>query len=70
MVERGIAPPSDDPAVRAAFLLVNDLALILLCNHVAVAIGVDPITPEGLDRWAREVTLVYTEGAFRTQKEP
>ncbi len=68
MVERGVAPPSDDPAVRAAFLLVNDLALILLRNQVAVAIGVDPLSPEGLDRWAREATVVYTEGTFRTEE--
>jgi AcrR family transcriptional regulator len=69
MVARGIAPPSEDLAVRAAFLLVNDLALILLRNQVALAIGVDPLSPGGLDRWAREVTAVYTDGAFRAEKE-
>jgi TetR/AcrR family transcriptional regulator, regulator of cefoperazone and chloramphenicol sensitivity len=69
MVERGVAQASSDLPVRAAFLLVNDLALILLRNHVAAAIGVDPITPEGLERWARDVTLAYTDGVFRTPKE-
>jgi AcrR family transcriptional regulator len=69
MVARGIAPPSEDLAVRAAFLLINDLALILLRNQVAVAIGVDPLSPAGLDRWAREVTTVYTDGAFRAERE-
>jgi AcrR family transcriptional regulator len=64
MTEMGAAQASDDPAVRAAFLLVNDLALILLRNQVAAAIGVDPLTPEGITRWAREVTAVYTKGAF------
>jgi AcrR family transcriptional regulator len=66
MTEAGVAQPAQDPAVRAAFLLVNDLALILLRNQVAAAIGVDPLTPEGIARWAREATAVYTEGAFVT----
>ena len=71
MVEAGAAAPSDDPAVRAAFLLVNDLALILLRNQIAAAIGDDPLTPTGLDRWAREATTVYLKGAFvGPPKEP
>lgn len=60
----GAARPSRDPAVRAAFLLVNDLALILLRNQIAIAIGADPLSPEGIVRWAAEVTTVYSEGAF------
>ncbi|MEP7191918.1 MAG: TetR family transcriptional regulator [Actinomycetota bacterium] len=64
MVEMGLARPSEDPGVRAAFFLVNDLALILLRNPIAAAIGADPLTPEGIDRWAREATNVYAEGAF------
>ncbi len=64
MVELGIAAPSEDLAVRAAFLLVNDLAMILLRNQIATAIGDDPLTPAGLDRWAREATAVYIGGAF------
>lgn len=65
MVEMGVARPSGDPDVRAAFLLVNDLALILLRNQIAGAIGADPLTPAGIERWAREATVVYAEGAFR-----
>jgi AcrR family transcriptional regulator len=64
MTEIGAARPGADPAVRAAFLLVNDLALVLLRNQVAAAIGVDPLTPEGVTRWAREATAVYTKGVF------
>ena len=64
MTEMGAARPAEDPAVRAAFFLINDLALILLRNQVAAAIGVDPLTPEGIARWAKEVTTVYTQGAF------
>ncbi len=64
MVELGAAAPTEDPAVRAAFLLVNDLAVILLRNQIATAIGDDPLTPAGLDRWSRDVTAVYIGGAF------
>ena len=66
MTEMGAARPGEDPAVRAAFLLVNDLALVLLRNQIAAAIGVDPLTPEGVTRWAKEVTAIYTQGAFVT----
>ena len=65
LVAQGVARPGDDGAVRAAFLLVNDLALVLLRNQVAVVIGADPLSPEGINRWAREATAVYTEGVFQ-----
>ncbi len=65
MVEAGVARPSADPDIRAAFFLVNDLALILLRTPIAMAIGADPLTPAGIDRWAREASIVYAEGAFR-----
>lgn len=65
MVEAGVARPSEDPAVRAAFFLVNDLGLVLLRTQIAMAIGADPLTPEGIERWAREAGVVYAEGAFR-----
>ena len=69
MVELGAAAPSEDLAVRAAFLLANDLALILLRNQIATAIGDDPLTPAGLGRWARDVTAVYLHGAFAPPPE-
>lgn len=69
MVEQGSAAPSADPAVRAAFLLANDLALLLLRNQIAAAIGVDPLTTQGLDRWAREITPIYVAGVFSTPQE-
>jgi TetR/AcrR family transcriptional regulator, regulator of cefoperazone and chloramphenicol sensitivity len=65
MVEAGVARPSQDPAVRAAFFLVNDLALILLRAQIAMAIGADPLTADGIERWAREASQIYAEGAFR-----
>lgn len=65
MVGIGAAKPTSDPVVRAAFLLVNDLALVLLRNQIATVIGADPLSPEGITRWANEVTAVYVDGAFR-----
>ena len=68
--QMGVARPSADPDIRAAFFLVNDLALILLRNQIATAIGADPLTPKGIERWAREASIVYAEGAFSAlQKE-
>ena len=69
MVEMGVARPSEHPDIRAAFFLVNDLALILLRNQIAAAIGADPLTPEGMDRWAREASVVYADGAFRAPRK-
>ncbi len=69
MVEMGVARPSEDPDIRAAFFLVNDLALILLRSPIALAIGTDPLTPEGINRWAREISIVYAEGAFRAPEK-
>ncbi len=68
MVDAGVARRSEDPAVRAAFFLANDLALILLRSHIAAAIGADPLTPEGVERWAREAGTVYAEGAFKAAR--
>ncbi len=69
MVEMGTATPSEDLDVRAAFLLANDLALILLRPQITEAIGVDPLSPVGLDRWARDATAVYVAGAFAVPPE-
>jgi TetR/AcrR family transcriptional regulator, regulator of cefoperazone and chloramphenicol sensitivity len=69
MVEMGVARPTEDPDIRAAFFLVNDLALILLRSQIAVAIGADPLTPGGIERWAREASLIYAEGAFSAPRK-
>ena len=64
MTELGAIQPTEDPTVLATFLLVNDLSLVLLRNQVAAAIGADPLTSEGLARWTKEITAVYTRGVF------
>jgi AcrR family transcriptional regulator len=64
LADAGVARPSADPAVRAAFLLVNDLAMILLRPLIVEVVGVDPLTPEGAQRWAANAMDVYAHGAF------
>ena len=64
MVAAGLARPTDDPDARAAFLLVADLALLVLRGRIEEVLGVDPLSPEGMARWAGEVNRIYHEGAF------
>jgi AcrR family transcriptional regulator len=60
----GVARPSGDRRVRAAFLLANDLAAVLLTRQVGAAIGEDLMSPGGMRRWAAEAADVYAHGAF------
>jgi AcrR family transcriptional regulator len=62
MAEAGTAAPGRDPDVRAAFLLSNDLAVVLLRDHIADVLGTDPLSAEGMARWAGEVFAVYGGG--------
>lgn len=63
----GIMAPSADPAVRSAFLLANDLALLLLRDQLADVLGVDPLSPEGSRRWIADVLAAYTHGVFTSE---
>ena len=58
----GMAAPGADPPVRAAFLLVNDLALLLLRDYLAEVLGTDPLSGPGMARWAGEVLTIYGAG--------
>jgi TetR/AcrR family transcriptional regulator, regulator of cefoperazone and chloramphenicol sensitivity len=58
----GAANEGADPAVRAAFLLVNDLAVLMLRDHLTAALGVDPLSPAGLRRWGAEILAIYRDG--------
>ncbi len=62
LVKAGLAAPGADPPVRVAFLLANDLAMLLLREHLADVLGVDPLSREGMARWAREVLAIYAAG--------
>ena len=64
--ETGLVRPSHDEPVRVAFLLANDLAIILLRHQIERAIGIDPLDGTGLVRWTTEVLDVYTHGLFES----
>jgi TetR/AcrR family transcriptional regulator, regulator of cefoperazone and chloramphenicol sensitivity len=58
----GMAAPGSDPPVRAAFLLINDLAVLLLRDHLTEVLGADPLSGPGMTRWASEVLAIYGAG--------
>jgi TetR/AcrR family transcriptional regulator, regulator of cefoperazone and chloramphenicol sensitivity len=60
----GAVRPAADPAVRTAFLMVNDLAVLLLREQLCAVLGVDPLSRDGMSRWAGEVLAVYQDGLF------
>lgn len=64
MVGAGLARRSEDPDVRAAFMLVSDLALLMLREPLTATLGFDPLSPDGLTRWADEVSAIARDGLF------
>ena len=50
------------PPVRAAFLLINDLTVLLLRDRLAEVLGTDPLSGPGMARWAGEVLAIYGAG--------
>jgi AcrR family transcriptional regulator len=70
MAESGQASAGADPPVRAAFLLANDLAVLMLRDRLADVLGTDPLSGAGLRRWGAEVTAVYQGGLAATPGQP
>lgn len=62
----GVVHPTSDERTRAAFLLANDLAVVLLRQQIAAAAGSDPLAPDGLARWTAEAASIYADGLFRS----
>lgn len=62
LTETGLAEKGSDPAVRAAFLLVNDLAVLILRPHISAVLGIDLSTESGMRRWGAEVLSIYRTG--------
>ena len=58
----GMAARGQDPAVRAAILLSNDLAVLLLREHLADVTGTDPLSADGMARWGSEMLAIYAAG--------
>lgn len=62
MIATGTASGGADADARAAFLLANDLAVIILHARLADVLGADPLAADGMARWAPEVLAVYSGG--------
>jgi TetR/AcrR family transcriptional regulator, regulator of cefoperazone and chloramphenicol sensitivity len=69
LTEAGVVRPSPDPSVRAAFLMINDLAVLMLRDHVTTVLGQDPLSPDGAMRWTQTVLAVYGNGIFSSTIE-
>ena len=69
MTASGMATPGTDPEVRAAVLLVNDLAVLILRHHLTDVLGVDPLSAPGMRRWAAEVLTIYRDGLEATAND-
>ncbi len=67
-IAAGVMHPVDDVEARAAFLLCNDLSMILFRLHLMDAVNIDPLTDEGLHRYADTAMRAYITGVFRTEK--
>ncbi|HEY4459226.1 MAG TPA: helix-turn-helix domain-containing protein [Pseudonocardiaceae bacterium] len=63
--EQDLLAPHRDTALRAAVLLANDLAMILLREPIHDVLGIDPLAPDGLGQWAAEVSALYRTGLWR-----
>jgi AcrR family transcriptional regulator len=68
LIAAGMMRPTDDPEARAAFLMVNDLAMVLLRPLLVDAVGLDPLTPAGMNRWAANAIDAYANGIFRGER--
>lgn len=70
LTDAGFVEPTDDPDTLAAFLLTNDLALILLRRQLTAVLDQDPLSRDGLERWAETANTVYRSGVFRIPDQP
>lgn len=70
LVGAGTVMPSDDEPVRTAFLTVNDLALLLLRDQLKDVLGIDPLSRDGMARWAAQALAVYRDGLFTEGAPP
>ena len=64
LAEAGVVRPAQDEQIRTAFLLANDLSLVLLRRQIARVTGTDPLSREGLVPWTAAVMDVYAGGIF------
>ncbi|MFD5698644.1 TetR/AcrR family transcriptional regulator [Streptomyces lasiicapitis] len=70
LAESGAASRGNDPQVRAALLLVNDLSVFLLRDQLTAVLGVDPLSAAGLARLGPELLTIYAAGLNADPPEP
>jgi len=62
--QAGVVRPALDERLRSAFLLGNDLAVLVLRPRVSQVVGIDLLARDGLARWSAEAFDVYANGLF------
>ena len=70
LIDAGFVEATEDLDGLAAFLLANDLALILLRDQLAGVLGEDPLGRTGLERWTHIANQAYRSGIFRMPDDP
>lgn len=70
MAVAGWAERGPDPAVRAAVLLVNDLAVLMLRPRLNEVLGFELLSMDGMQRWGSEVLSIYRHGLATGAGEP
>lgn len=70
MAAAGWAESGSDPAVRAAFLLVNDLAVLMLRPRLNEVLGFELLSTNGMQRWSTEVLSIYRHGLATRAPDP
>ncbi len=69
LVDAGIARPAQDERTRTAFLLANDLSLLLLLRRQITRVtGTDRLARAGLAAWTAAVMDVYAGGIFAARE--
>lgn len=66
LAQEGLASAGQDPQARAVLLLAQDLAVFLLRDRMADVLGADPLSRDGMARWASEALAIYRNGLLTT----
>lgn len=59
-VAQGIVVPDPDPRARMGVLIAQDIGTMLLRPQLTAWLGVDPLSPEGIERWSAAVLRVMS----------
>ncbi len=69
MRSAGLVRDLEDPQMMALYLLAADFGMMLLRTHMQRHLGVDPMAPEGIERWARAEMELVTSGILSDADE-